>query len=211
MLQLSSYSQIDTIICFIKCHVNVPSESPCYLLSPSAAFNKFSSYDLVLHGTTSSDSFLCTLEGKRSPKSFNSRFQQSEWNKQNHSLGRTNKSDKEMRKHLFSCTSPLLVVPFLSPTDPEWIKRIPNCQLGWAQVCFYVCVREEMAHLADPELATCSVCHSADINRHMQPHSHMQRWHTLRVATSTPSQIEHLCFCLYISVFSHCWTLTSQQ
>lgn len=119
VLQLSSYSQIDTIICFIKCHVNVPSESPCYLLFPSAAFNKFSSYDLVLQGTTSSDSFLCTLEGKRSPKSFNSRFQQSEWNKQNHSLGRTNESDKEMRKHLFSRTSPLLVVPFLSPTDPE--------------------------------------------------------------------------------------------
>lgn len=40
---------------------------------------------------------------------------------------------------------------------------------------FYVCVREVMAHLADPELAPGSVCHSADINRHMQPQSHMER------------------------------------
>lgn len=96
VLQLSSYSKIDTIICFIKSHVNELSESPCCLLFPSAAFNKYSSYDLVLHGTRSSDSFLCMLEGKRSPKSFNSRFQQSEWNKRNRSLGTTDESDKEM-------------------------------------------------------------------------------------------------------------------
>lgn len=130
--------------------------------------------------------------------------------------GTTEEGDKETQRHLFS--SPILSSRCGLPQSywPRMIKA--NSQLsarinasGFFVFFLSVCVREEMAHLADPDLAPGSVCHSADINRHMQPQSHMERWHTLKVTTSAYSKIEHFCSLLCISALSYSSALTCQR
>lgn len=129
----------------IKTPGNIPGHRRQCISFPSAAFNKLSSYDPVLLGTT--DDWILDKRSGRKCERTHSWMDLLKRHSRGEGSGRGKVSERGSIRinrsedaTLSTCLRFEPITPFHWPTDPERFKQILNCQVC-VRACFRVCVR----------------------------------------------------------------------